>query len=88
MRHGSSSRGDLRTFYIGRQARLPCWAPIPEVWGRRLHVHGGAVGEFVEQAGGDVVAALSVGEGEKNGIVGGLALLGAMQSESSQISSF
>ena len=45
-----------------------------------FNVHGGAVGEFVEQAGGDGEAALGVGQGEQDGVVGGLALLGAVQS--------
>src|SRR5271154_5494795 len=35
--------------------------------------------KFVEQSGGSVIAAVRGGESEKNGIVGGLALLGAMQ---------
>ena len=38
------------------------------------------MGEFVEQSGGDGVAALRVGKGEQNGVVGGMALLGAVQS--------
>ncbi len=42
-------------------------------------VHGGAVGQFVEQSGGDMVAALGVGQGEQDGVVGGLALLGAVK---------
>ena len=44
-----------------------------------FNVHGGAVGEFVEQSGGDVEAALGVGQREQDGIVGGMALLGAVQ---------
>ncbi len=43
------------------------------------HVHGRAHGEFVEQSGGDGVAALRVGERQQDGIVAGLALLRAVQ---------
>src|ERR1700686_3908026 len=35
--------------------------------------------EFVEQSGGNVVPALRVGQGEKNRVVGGLALLHAVK---------
>ena len=42
-------------------------------------IHRRAHGEFVEQACGDGVAALRVGQREQNGIVAGLALLDAMQ---------
>jgi hypothetical protein len=38
------------------------------------------VGEFIEQSGGNRVAALGVGQGKQDGVVGRLALLGAVQS--------
>ena len=47
---------------------------------RRIdHIHRGSHGEFVEQAGGDGIAALRVGQGQQDWIVAGLALLGAVQ---------
>ena len=45
-----------------------------------FNVHGGAVGEFVEQSGGDGEPSLGIGQGEQDSVVGGLALLGAVKS--------